>query len=949
MQRTADSGATRPQRRFRLRARLSLLVGLYVGVEPQAGTRPEPPARPAQARPARPRVPSRKPSPLPELPGFPVLAGGALPPMAGPAAPPPVPEGKPSRINEEELMLFTVLLGKRVVAQNFPGYPLGGANYLLPLGEFCRCVGLGIRVEPATGVAKGFILSEDRTFHLDLGQNRVVLAGKALPLDPGRLEPHLDDIYVDDAYLPQWLPLTLTINPLTAIIQVDPLAELPIQGQWRREAFPGRRSDPVADPALGLPVVRQPYALIDWPFLDQNLAFAQPTGAPGLSVTGSSFLAGDLCFMSSTLFFNSPDGDLFSNPRGRLFRRDPDAGLLGPMKANIVEFGDTFTPAPALVGGSPAGRGVHVGNFPEAARTAGDRTSLQGDLLPGWSVELYQNDSLLDIQLPRQDGQYLFLDLPLQYGVNDFRLVFCGPEGQRREERQRLDISQSQTPPGQLFYSLSTTRPGDGSTNCLAETAYGLSRRWDLRAALAQVPVTPPGEGAGGARVLQRFATAGTQGYWPDWSAWFGAARSSAGGTVGSALLGTGRGRASLTLQQSWLDGFYSPEFPASQGLIADRTRAQLNLALPGPSWMPSSVQMSLGHMRDRLADGGRSLQTTGRVSMNARGTYVSNAVTWSRLDTPRTRLEQREGTALVSRSFRQWSLRGEAAYRFQGPGPTLESLGLNADTKVFEPWLVQGSVTRDLAAADTRFAVGAVGLRGPVAVSLTAQHSRAARFFLGLGLHIALGREPRTGRWVASAAPMAGEGSISGLAYLDSAGTGARDLGEPLEGGGLAVNGSPRTAHHPGAGAIFTPNLRADSWATVTLAEGTVEDPLVKSRVAGYRVLPRVGKPIQLDFPLVVGSEITGSTQVQTSRGIEDLGGVRLELLDPEGRVRLQAVSAFDGFFDLADIAPGSCTLRVAPDEGRRLGLRLPPPRAFELSPRGSQFDGIQMILAQP
>jgi hypothetical protein len=868
-------------------------------------------------------------------------------PPAAPAAPP----AKPSRLHEDNLLLFTVRLGNRVVAENFPGYPLGGKSYLLPLGEFCRAVGLGIKVDPVRGTAKGFIIREAQTFELDLGRNQAVVAGKVFPLDRDRVEWHVEDIYLDDAYLPRWLPLTLAIDPFALVIQVDPLEELPIQGHWRREEFMGRKQpDPGSDPTQQYPVVRPPYALADWPFLDQTLSFSyQPDSAPGVpkvTATGSSFLAGDLGFMSSTLFFNSRPGDLFSNPRGRLFRRDPDAGLLGPMKANIVEFGDIFVPTPSLVGGSPLGRGVHIGNFPEQVQSATDRYALQGDLLPGWSVELYQNDVLIDLQLSRPDGQYVFTRLPLLYGVNDFRLLFYGPEGQRREEHHRLDISQSQTPEGAFLYNLAGTRPGDGTTNYQVETAYGLAKQLDLRATLSQLPVTPPPGGAGSGaplgngQFLQRFTTASMQGYWPGFSTRFGAAQSSAGGTVQTAALGTGWGRASLNLEQSFLNGFYSPEFSPTHGLITERTRAQVNLALPPWSWLPSTLQLGLGGTRDSLEGGGHNVQTT-------RGYYLSNLITWNRFDSPLVSQDRREGLALVSKSFRDFSLRGEAGYHLTGWNPTLESLTLNGDTRIFQPMLLQGSVTRDLVARDNRYSITGVRQEGPVGVSFSTSYSHFGKFSLGLGLHIALGREPRTGQWVASSTPMAGEGALSGLAFLDSNGNGVRAPGEPaLEGAGLSVNGTPRAALYPGDGAIFTPNVRPDAWATVSLAEGTVEDPLVKPRIAGYRVLPRVGKAIPLDFPLVVGGEITGDTRIQTAGGPEPLGGVRLELLDAEGRLKLQVVSAFDGFFDLADLGPGSYTLRVAPAEAGRLGVSLPPPRVFTLDPKGTQYDGIQLIL---
>jgi len=925
----------------------------------------------APAAPAAPALPAQAPVPpiqrpmadLPALPGLPAPDGwpdlqaqGPLetrpleppPPASQPPAPPAGPA--PARRRVEDLMLFTLKLGQRVVAEHFPGYPLGGTSYLLPLGAFCRAVSLGIKVDPDRGQADGFIISENRKFHLDLNRDRVEADGKTFVLDRTRVEWHPEDIYVDDAYLPLWLPLDVTVNPYTAIIQVDPREELPIQGSWRREELLGR-ARPALDPSGNFPLIRVPYAALDWPFLDQNLNFdfhpGAPAGPPRAGLTGSTFLGGDLAFMSANLFFTSRDGNLFNHPRGRLFRSDPEAELLGPMRARIVEGGDFFVPAPALVGGSPRGRGLHIGNFPDTMLAGVDRTTLQGDLLPGWSVELYQNNMLLDYQTFRGDGQYQFTDVPLLYGVNDFRLAFYGPMGERREEHRRLDISRSQTPEGAFLYNLAGTRPGDGATHYLAETAYGISRNLDVRVAATQLPLSADTSGpAGDSGPVQQYTTASLQGYWPGFSSWLGVARSGSGGTAQSATLSTGWGPASATVQRSFLDGFASPEFAPINGLISGRTRSLLNLTLPRASWMPSALQLSLEDQRDDLAAGGHSVRTTARAAMNAGGHHFAHSFSWNRVDRPGVDQESREGLLMWSRSFQDFSLRSEAGYRLNSPGASLERLTLQADTRFWQPWTITGSVGRELQARDTRYSLNALRQKGLVGMRLFATYSGLGGFAMGVGVHLAVGREPRTGKWVTSSSPMASEGAVSALAFLDSRGTGVRDPAEPaVEDAGLKVDGVRRTPY-PVDGVIFQPHLRPDVVTSVSLAESTLEDPMVKPRVPGYRIVPRVGKTVLLDFPLVSTGEITGTTMIQTPGGPEDLSGLKLELFDAEGRLQLQAVSAYDGFFDLADLAPGRYTLRVAPAEAERLGVSLPPTRFFEVSPRGSLFEGVTILV---
>jgi hypothetical protein len=907
--------------------------------QPKAGPRP-PAVKPAgPSTPGLPREPERRQAPAPEAPPAPV------------PIPVPIPVPGPEPLEQREFMLFTVKLGDRVVAENFPGYPLGGKSYLLPLGEFCTAISLGVKVDRAAAQARGFIISEDRKFLLDLGKGQVEADGKRIPLDRARVEWIEHDLYVDDGYLPRWFPLTLDINPRTAIIQVDPLERLPIQAAWEREAFLDMRKPDPSEIHAKFPLLGAPYALWDWPFLDQTLDFSSlPSAAPGspkTEVNGSTLLAGDLAFMSAKLFFTSRSGELFGNQRGTLYRKDPNAGLLGPLRARVVELGDFFVPGPSLVGGGPEGRGIHVGNFPERLQSAPDRHSLQGDLLPDWSVELYQNDALVDYQESRPDGQYEFLNIPLRYGVNDLRLVFHGPEGQRREEHRRLDISQSQTPDKTFLYNLAGSRPGDGSVNYQLETAYGISKQLDVRASTVQLGVaTPPG--SPDRQALKRYTTASVEGYWPGFSTWVGAAQDESGGSVKSGVLNTGWGWTSLSLHRSFLaSGFYSPEFSPNYGLITDRTEGQLNFALPGTSWFRVPMQLYLDEAWDNLEGGGRNQSTSARFSFSNQGYYFSNQISRNRVTQPAGTVEDREGILLVSKSFRNFSVRGDVGYQLDGLRPSAQSVALQMDTQKFRPWSFTGGITRDLATVDTQYNVSALRQEGPVWMRLNAAYSALTKFYVGIGFRLSVGREPRTGRWVTSATPMAADGAVSGLAFVDGKGTGARDPGEPAaEGAGLAVDGIPRPGFHPGDGVVFQPYLAADEETFVSLDEGSLEDPFLKPTISGYRIIPRAGKVIPLDFPLAMGGEITGTAQIMKPGGAADLPGLHLELVDPDGKVRIRVISAFDGFFDLAELPPGRYILRVAPGEAVRLGVDLPPAETFDIGPDGTVIDGIRIVV---
>ena len=58
-----------------------------------------------------------------------------------------------------------------------------------------------------------------------------------------------------------------------------------------------------------------------------------------------------------------------------------------------------------------------------------DRIELRGDLPDGYEAELYSNNVLIDTAATGQGGQYRFLNIPVEFGLNVSRLILYGPQG----------------------------------------------------------------------------------------------------------------------------------------------------------------------------------------------------------------------------------------------------------------------------------------------------------------------------------------------------------------------------------------------------------------------------------------------------------------------------------------------------------------------------------------
>ena len=96
--------------------------------------------------------------------------------------------------------------------------------------------------------------------------------------------------------------------------------------------------------------------------------------------------------------------------------------------------------------------------------------------------------------------------------------------------------------------------------------------------------------------------------------------------------------------------------------------------------------------------------------------------------------------------------------------------------------------------------------------------------------------------------------------------------------------------------------------------------NPSLSSGVDAYTVVPRPGKVIAVNFPLFETSQIEGTVSAPPG---EKPAGLVVELVNVDGQAIRRAHSAFDGYYLLADIMPGSYKIRIADSSLKERGLK--------------------------
>lgn len=838
---------------------------------------------------------------------------------------------------DEELFLVALRLDSDTLAEALPTR-VSSEGVRLPLGEVSRLLQLAISVHPEEGMADGWAISEGRSFLLHRSSGTASFDGKAIQFAPEEVEVDEGELFVDIRVLEQVLPIDFVVDLHAASVTVKPREQLPLQVQRERQRQLEKSLAGGGDYLPHYPMVALPYSLWKPPSVDQtvNVTTSRASYGPWVPDLRYTTLAtGELLYLQTDLYL-SGNANSLPDVRAHAGRKDAEGKLLGPLHATDVGFGEVSSAGLDLVSRSSSGLGVQVSNHPLQNPTHFDRNTFRGDLPPGWDVELYRNGVLIAYQPPRSDGRYEFADIPLYFGMNSFRQVFHGPQGQVREEREAFNIGPGLLPAGELQYRLTANLPSaDGSVTTdnrrsQLELDYGLVR--SVSASLALATAVRHGKDKGYAKAsLNAFH---------DWLSGTADVATETGG--GMAAQGTVRAQLGwfrATAQHVQLWDYDSEQFDSMPPLTG---RSLLRLDARVPMGQSASLPLEAELRRDWLVTGAaRTEMSLGAAAKLARLSLSEHVRVPLQSDvllppTAQTMALLDLGPAAVRLSgdcqLKPWKLSGAAL--------TVESRGLGS-------YFVTGGAS--WLPGDVRYQAGVGKTEGIFALSLNGSYSAVSGATAMLSLAIAFKHDERKGGWDVQARNAATAGAASARVFLDTNGNGVMDGDEEaLKNVQLAVNGMGRDARTDGSGVAVLPTLNAYAPADIGVLERSLEDPYWKPALQGYQLVPRPGRMATLEFPIQMTGEVTGTLYTGRENEKRELSGVDVELVSDKGQV-FKTRSAYDGFYTLPGLLAGKYTLRVAPEQLAARGLAPIPPREVVIAPNGTVLDGFDLVVPDP
>ncbi len=906
------------------------------------------PSRGATAAPLTGSVPAPSASGMP-LPGQAERAGYAdtSPRMPGDPAP-------SFSIDDELILQLQTVHGE--LADTITAYGTRSAVYL-PLGAVARFLDLAISVSDEGHYASGWFIDESQTMSINLRQGTLVVKGQELALHKGDAAAFEGELYLRAERFADLFPLSVTVDLRAQTVTVKTRVPFPFEQRFARDEERARLAGGAGRGPRRFPREETPWQALSFPLADVELRGVSDS-TYGHRAEGDIRVAGDLAFMTARVFASATSRDGLTGARIQLGRRDPDGGLIGPFDATEFQIGDVTTAAMPLGLRGIGGRGAFLTNAPLERASVFETIDLRGELPEGYEVELYRNNVLVGSTRTPVNGQYEFLKTSVDYGLNIFRLVYFGPQGQRREEVRRVSVGDGRLSKGEFVYTVGGAQKdvnvfdvhGPGFTRGLdhgtwrgtALMEYGLSR--ELTAAL------------GGAWYESRFgkqwlATAGLRTGIGGTALKLDLGYISSGGKAVQAGLGGRLGGATYTLTHAEYSGGFTDEVRSfSADPLRRATELNVNAAIKlrggdQPLLLPLYGQLR----RIAFADGRKQTDATLRGSLPLSSLMFSNTLSFAGTSTPGS-----GSTSQLRGIFDLATLNGSRLQLRAGidygvlPRLRLEGGTIEANYALDERTLVRASVGHTLVDSHTSFGLSAVRRFGKFNVAFDGSYGVPDRTYsAALRLGFSFGRNPLNGRVFFAEPGLAGGGAIAARAYRDSNGNRLFDQGEEAIPAVDFFAGS-RHGKSDAQGVVLLGDLGDGNRASMTVERESLPDISLAPVTDGIEVVPRAGRVHVTGFPVQELSEIDGTAYFSEGGSLgREVSGLRLLLADGEGKPVARARTEGDGTFFFEQVPPGTYAIQIDANQAASLKIHLSEPITVTIGAKAGYLKQVVKVSA--
>lgn len=775
------------------------------------------------------------------------------------------------RAGRDDLTIVALHLGRYQLVESLPAYttPTGLCLPLLP------------------------VLDALELGHAEAGGQQVIelhAPERRVPVPAEALTPSPEGPCLALAAFSRLLPVTVRHDEANLRINMDASEPLPVIARLDRAERRARALSGTAPARPHFPRIANPWGLAGMPTID--MALTAEGGSRSNAVAGDVEMVADLASMTARARL-AGDSSGKASIRVSLGRDSEAADQLGFLHARSFAIGDVNAPAQPLIGVASSGRGLVISNRPTWRADLFDQIELRGPLPRGWDAELHRDDRLVAVcDKPDASGDYVFADVPLRSGANDYVVKLYGPHGEVEVRSFSRYVGSELNPENEWVYAAGIVDSGVPLLGAPTAT----------QTATGKVAFATVEHGMSGGVSMRVDVRAPLDGGTPAVAAGVHAALL---GGFGSLLVaGDGTGRPALAMRGVRQWGRANIKFDA-----ADYG------SLSGPS-LPAAVSdlaREFGISAEtRIAAGRRSLPllASWRHSVSRAG------MTRDRIDTALAlalgdwrfnqgfSLEKRSGDAptllgnfSVARAVGSWRLRAGADFS-ANRGLRLRQFGLSAAHAT-----QYGSLGLDLGwdAERRNASIAATAQRhfGAFSVGVSAGLGAGA-WRVGLSLSAALFPDHRG--YHLTRGGISRSGTLQPHVFEDVDGDGAQGAGEPdIAGASFIVDSSVRREATAGDGRVRIGGLMPNTAVDVEVQLASLPDLRLRPVQSGVNAVLRPGQVLDVPVPLRQTGEIEAMVEAVNGDVRRPLPGVEVALVDATGKRFAVTRSDFEGlaYFD--------------------------------------------------
>ncbi len=780
---------------------------------------------------------------------------------------------------------------------------------------------LKIQNTPSPGYdsVAGFFINEQSRYLIDRGKNSIRYQDKIFDLAEGALIRTENNLYLRSDVFGQVFGMYITFDFHNLVATLTTRFDLPAtrdmkQAMMRRD-LSRLKGELKADTTVG-----RKYPLFHFGMADWSVTATQLLGGMnnvGVNLALGSVVAGGEANVFLT-YRNQQNFNL-SQQRYLWHYANNNRPALRQVKLGMIETSSTSTIYAPLVG-------MQFTNTPTTFRRSFGTYTLSDYTEPGWGVELYVNNALVDYLKADASGFFTF-EVPLVYGNSSILLRFYGPWGEERSREKSILIPFNFLPVRKFEYTVTAAMVQNRRSDLFsrANFSYGLNARMTV---------------GGGVEYLSSVRNLNTMPF-VDFSV-----------RLASSLLVTGeyvfgvkaRGILSCRLPGNIQVELNYAQYNKNQTAISARFREQRKVMISIPvrtKGFTSLVRFTLDQV---LVNNFRNLSSELLISGNFYGTSLNLTTVGQFYDPVHAYV-----TSTLSLGIRLPAniyLTPQAQYDYSNKKFVATKVEL--ERKFFNNGLLKMSYEHNFVMNISNVQIGLRYAFPFAQAGVAAMFGKRNTSFVQTASG-SLMVDARS-KWMgAGNSSSVGKGGLLLIPFLDLNANGKRDGQEPRVAGlNLRITGG-RTEQNIGDSTIRVFDLEPFANSFIEIDKSSFENIAwqIKKLTISVAIDPNQFKPVEI--PIAVFGEGSGMVYTQKDREMTGQGRIVISFYRSDSTFAGQTLTEPDGFFSFLGLTPGDYFVKVDKEQTRNLRMSVTPefyPITIFSSIDGDQAGGLDFIL---